>query len=155
MHAKIHALAFIFTSYGLFVAFRLHNSNNPHLYSLHSWVGVTAISLFACQYIAGLLCYLFPVVRESIKVSYMPLHIFFGLLGFILAMITCLLGISEKTFNGEDYKLLTGNTFLVNSVGLLIVIYGSLVLYLVIEPSFKRKALPEETPIMTQSCEIL
>jgi cytochrome b-561 len=145
----------MFTSYGLYIAFKSHSSSSPHLYSLHSWIGVSAISLFAFQYIAGLLCYLFPVAGASIKESYMPLHIFFGLLGFILAMITCLVGICEKSFNGSDYKTFSSNTIFVNSIGSLIVIYGSLVLYLVTEPSYKREPLPEEMPIMNPNCEIL
>lgn len=153
MHARIHALALIFTVYGLIVAFKSHSS--PHLYSLHSWIGMGAVILFAFQYVAGLLCFLFPVVRGSFKVSYMPLHIFFGILGFILAMIACLLGICEKSFNGSDYKLLSANTLFVNSIGSLLTIYGSLVIYLVTDPNYKRQPLPEEVPITNPNCEIL
>lgn len=53
-HACIHGGAFIFTAYALLAAFDSHNYNVPpiaNLYSLHSWIGILAVILFAFQVI--------------------------------------------------------------------------------------------------------
>ena len=52
--------------------------------------------LFHFQWFAGLITYLFPGLDSSIKKSYMPIHIFFGILIFILISAACLTGIMEK-----------------------------------------------------------
>lgn len=55
LHAALHLLAFTLTVVGLIAVFRFHNhSKIAHLYSLHSWLGITTVILFACQ--VGVLC---------------------------------------------------------------------------------------------------
>lgn len=158
-HATIHALAFFFTVYGLIAAFDSHNyakPSIPNLYSLHSWIGLSAVIVFACQYVVGFIAFLFPMLKEPLRVFYMPIHIFFGLLGFVMAIAACLLGINEKAFfampNGE-YGQLPSQALLVNCIGLLIALYGSLVVYLVTEPSYKREPLPEDQMLLTGHSE--
>jgi cytochrome b-561 len=107
-HATIHGLAFLFTVFGLVAVFDSHNyavPKIPNLYSLHSWVGLSAVAIFACQYVAGFFCYLFPKVKENVRVFYMPIHVFFGLLGFILALVTVMMGLSEKAFFSSKLNL--------------------------------------------------
>ena len=54
-HAAMHLLAFLLTVLGLHAVFEFHNhAKIPHLYSLHSWLGITTVFLFACQ--VGTLC---------------------------------------------------------------------------------------------------
>lgn len=49
-HAAMHLLAFLLTVLGLHAVFEFHNhAKIPHLYSLHSWLGITTVFLFACQ----------------------------------------------------------------------------------------------------------
>lgn len=70
----------------------------PNFYSLHSWVGITAMLLFVCQWIGGFVSFLYPQVRTPLKETIMPFHIYFGLTGYVLAVAAALLGISEKVF---------------------------------------------------------
>lgn len=42
--------------------------------------------------------FLFPQLRDSYKSTIMPYHIFFGLLGYAMAVVAALLGLSEKAF---------------------------------------------------------
>lgn len=49
-HASLHLMAFILTVLGLVAVFKYHNNYKiANLYSLHSWLGITAVFLFACQ----------------------------------------------------------------------------------------------------------
>lgn len=80
-------------------AFDSHNLAKvpiPNMYTLHSWVGMAAVVLFGLQYLFGFVSYLFPGVRESLRATYMPVHVFFGVLGFVLAIAASLLGLLEK-----------------------------------------------------------
>ena len=139
-HAILHGFAFLFTIYGVNVAFNYHGSSSPHLQSLHSWIGISAVVIFALQYVVGFACFLLPIVNQSRRAFVLPLHIFFGLFGFVLAIIACLLGVAKK---GED-------TFLKNAVGVSLIIYGALVVFLVAIPNFKRQPLPEESALLPQ-----
>jgi cytochrome b-561 len=49
------------------------------------------------QWLAGLVTFLFPGLASHLRAAYLPLHVFFGMLIFVLACITALLGIKEKT----------------------------------------------------------
>lgn len=97
MHAAIHCLALLFAAIGLYAVFENHAVKNiPHLYSLHSWVGITTIALMVLQYVIGFVTYLAPGMSMTIRSTIMPLHKFFGLMILCLATGTCLLGLSEK-----------------------------------------------------------
>lgn len=157
-HATIHGLAFFFTVFGLVAAFDSHNYANPpipNLYSLHSWVGILAIIVFACQYVAGFTCYLFPMLKEPYRIFYMPIHVFFGLFGFVLAIGACLMGLSEKAFFSMpgEYSSLPNQGLIINTIGLLITLYGTLVVYMVTEPSYKREPLAEDAMLLTGNSE--
>lgn len=73
-----------------------------------------------------------------------------------MAIAACLLGINEKAFfamSGGVYGELGSQAILVNCIGLLIALYGSLVVYLVTEPSYKREPLAEDTMLLTGGSE--
>ncbi|MCL4160376.1 UNVERIFIED_CONTAM: hypothetical protein GTU68_001319, partial [Idotea baltica] len=101
----LYANALIFTIIGLQAVFDSHNlnvdaQNNPkplpNLYSLHSWLGLSVVILFACQWAMGLITFLAPGFRSAIRSAYLPLHTFFGIAIFVGAVATSLLGLNEK-----------------------------------------------------------
>ncbi|XP_058461577.1 plasma membrane ascorbate-dependent reductase CYBRD1 [Malaya genurostris] len=154
-HAIVHGLAFLFTVIALIAAFDSHNLAStpiPNMYTLHSWVGMAAVVLFSLQYVFGFVSYLFPGVRDTLRASYMPVHVFFGVLGFVLAIAASLLGLLEKAiFSISNYRELPAQAVLVNTIGLLMIVYGGLVVFLVTEPMYKRKPLPEDVMLLTHS----
>lgn len=154
-HAVIHGLAFLFTVIALVAAFDSHNLAKPpipNMYSLHSWVGMAAVIIFSLQYVFGFASYLFPGVREPLRAAYMPVHVFFGLFGFVLSVAASLLGLLEKAFFSiNNYGQLPAPAVLVNMMGLLLIVYGALVVFLVTEPTYKRKPLPEDVMLLTHS----
>ena len=48
------------------------------------------------QWLAGLVTFLFPGLTYGIKKSYLPVHIYFGILIFALSVASCLSGMTEK-----------------------------------------------------------
>jgi cytochrome b561 len=50
IHLVLHAIAIILGSVGIAAAFKNHNESNiANLYSLHSWLGISIISLYGIQ----------------------------------------------------------------------------------------------------------
>lgn len=153
-HAGIHMAAFILTVIALKTVFDSHNLVDPpipNLYSLHSWLGLSAVIIFCLQYVAGFMAFLVPGMRENYKIALMPLHIYFGLFGFVLAIASAVMGITEKAIFtlGANYSTLPASAVLANIIGVLYVIFGGLVVYLATEPSYKRKPLPEDTALLS------
>ncbi|XP_034481799.1 cytochrome b reductase 1 isoform X2 [Drosophila innubila] len=153
-HAGIHLAAFILTVIALKTVFDSHNLVDPpipNLYSLHSWLGLSAVIIFGLQYVAGFMAFLVPGMRENYKIALMPLHIYFGLFGFVLAIASAVMGITEKAIFalGANYSTLPASAVLANIIGVLYVIFGGLVVYLATEPSYKRKPLAEDTALLS------
>lgn len=50
LHAALTLTAFVLVVLGLVAVFRFHNATGtPNMYSLHSWLGLTAVLFFSCQ----------------------------------------------------------------------------------------------------------
>ncbi|XP_035913910.1 cytochrome b reductase 1 [Anopheles stephensi] len=158
-HATIHGAAFIFTVVALVAVFDSHNLAKPNpipnMYTLHSWVGLSAVLLFSLQYVFGFAAYLFPGVREQLRATYMPVHVFFGVAGFVMAIAAALLGLLEKAiFSVPNYSALPPQAVLINTIGLLYIVYGGLVVFLVTERQYKRHPLPEDVMLLTHSTSV-
>jgi len=164
LHAGIMISAFLCAVIALKAVFDSHNLNPckhpsqegdtcplPNLYSLHSWLGLLTVILFLFQWLAGMVTFLFPGLASHLRASYMPLHTFFGLFIFITACVTALLGITEKTIFalGSKYQERDPSGVVANWIGLLIVVFCTLVVYLIANPRFKRLTRPEDEMLLT------
>ncbi|XP_037931328.1 cytochrome b reductase 1 isoform X2 [Teleopsis dalmanni] len=152
-HASIHMGAFILTVIALKTVFDSHNLAKPdpipNMYSLHSWLGLSAVIIFSMQYVAGFVAFLVPGMKESFKIALMPLHVYFGLFGFVLAIASALMGLTEKAIFAKLYPELLSSGAMANMCGVLFVVFGGLVVYLATESTYKRKPLPEDTVLLT------
>ncbi|KAF8796448.1 putative transmembrane ascorbate-dependent reductase CYB561 homolog isoform X1 [Argiope bruennichi] len=121
----------------------------PNLYSLHSWIGLGTVILFASQLFCGFVAFLYPGVKSSLRKIYLQYHQFFGTIIFILAVLSCHSGIMEKVKAslGKEYLSLHAAAYIANFLGVSITIFAVLVLYLLFIPQFKRRPLPEEDKI--------
>ncbi|XP_069191315.1 transmembrane ascorbate-dependent reductase CYB561 isoform X5 [Procambarus clarkii] len=146
LHMMIQLGAFILSIVGLVAVFNFHNARSiPNMYSLHSWIGLITVILFSCQWLVGLLTFLFPGLRPSVRAAYLPLHQFFGLFIFVGAVASCLLGLTEKAiFAVKDYSSLSSEGILINVTGLVLIIFGGLVVYLISQPKFRRQTTEDE-----------
>ncbi|KYQ55483.1 Cytochrome b561 [Trachymyrmex zeteki] len=148
-HATMMLSILLFVTIALIAVFDSHNLARPpipNLYSLHSWVGLTTIILFCCQWFAGYVFFLYPGLKIPLRASYMPLHVFFGIAGFVSAIFTCLLGLNEKAlFELQDkYSAFESEGILINFIGLLLVLFGGLSVYLVTQERYRRLSRSED-----------
>uniref|UniRef100_A0A8D2NS54 Lysosomal membrane ascorbate-dependent ferrireductase CYB561A3 n=1 Tax=Zosterops lateralis melanops TaxID=1220523 RepID=A0A8D2NS54_ZOSLA len=139
LHGSLALGAFVLTVLGLAAVFCFHNAQGtPNMYSLHSWMGLATVLLFSCQ--VGI-----PPgsPNPSGIPSFSPIHVFFGSAILMLSVASCASGLNEKLFfslkNGTtQYKLLPAEAVFANTLGLLILIFGVLVVAALARPSWKR-----------------
>jgi cytochrome b-561 len=90
-------LSIIFFSIGLRAVFRNHaRLELADLYSLHSWIGMTATILYASMYLVGLLAFIFNIWDEVAKAKIVVYHIVGGTITIVFGMMALLTGLLEK-----------------------------------------------------------
>uniref|UniRef100_A0A3P9MLI3 Transmembrane ascorbate-dependent reductase CYB561 n=2 Tax=Oryzias latipes TaxID=8090 RepID=A0A3P9MLI3_ORYLA len=147
LHGTIHLLALVTSIVGVAAVFDFHSASLiPHLYSLHSWGGLTTLILFSLQWVMGLLFFLLPGASSWLRATYLPIHVFCGLTLLVMAIGTSLLGITEKLlFSIESsYPQFPPEGVLANILGVLLVLFGVLLCYLVTREEYRRPPNPEE-----------
>lgn len=98
---------------GLVAVFFSHNDRISgfiaNMYSLHSWVGMTVLSMYVMQFLVGVSAFVLPDafgISEVSKAKIVQVHSFFGPILYLSVMLTILLGIQEKEgFVGCGYKV--------------------------------------------------
>lgn len=131
VHLVLHAIAIILGCVGISAAFKNHNESNiANLYSLHSWLGITIISLYGIQWIYGFLVFFYPKGSPTLRSECLPWHVLFGILVYILAVGNAALGFLEKlTFLESSGIAKYGpEALLVNFTAVVTVLYGAFVI---------------------------
>ncbi|XP_018052751.1 PREDICTED: cytochrome b561-like isoform X2 [Atta colombica] len=153
-HAGIMLFIILLVVIALVAVFDSHNLAPlpiPNMYSLHSWVGLTTVILFCCQWVAGCVSFLYPGLQTPLRASYMPLHVFFGIAAFVGAIASCLLGLNEKAIFAlqSKYSAFVSEGILINFIGLLLVLFGGLSVYLVTQERYRRLSRPEDEVLLS------
>ncbi|CAJ1079374.1 cytochrome b reductase 1 [Xyrichtys novacula] len=142
IHAGLNLAAFICAIISSVAVFDFHNAAKiPNMYSLHSWVGLVAISLFCLQIVLSIGIFLVPFTPVSWRAALMPLHVFVGHSLFGSTIAVALMGITEKLIFGlsdPKYKDSPPEAVFVNAMGVLVVAYGVAILWISTRPSWKR-----------------
>ncbi|XP_045910763.1 plasma membrane ascorbate-dependent reductase CYBRD1 [Micropterus dolomieu] len=142
IHAGLNLLAFILAVISMVAVFDFHNAAKiPNMYSLHSWLGLIAMILYCLQLVLGVGMYLIPITPASWRAAFMPLHVYSGLLLFTSVIAVALMGITEKLIFGlsnPKYKDSPPEAIFVNVLGVLLVVFGALILWIATRTSWKR-----------------
>ncbi|KAM4559390.1 plasma membrane ascorbate-dependent reductase CYBRD1 [Odontesthes bonariensis] len=142
IHAGLNSAAFIFAVIAVVAAFDFHNAAKiPNMYSLHSWLGLIAVILYSLQLVLGVGMYLIPVTPVSWRAAFMPIHVYSGLFLFTSIIAVALMGITEKLIFGlsnPKYKDSPPEAIFVNVLGVLLVVFGALILWIATRTSWKR-----------------
>ncbi|XP_055455989.1 plasma membrane ascorbate-dependent reductase CYBRD1 isoform X2 [Psammomys obesus] len=151
IHAGLNAVAAILAIIAVVAVFENHSVRKiPHLYSLHSWVGLTVIVLYILQLVAGFFIFLLPWAPISLRALIMPIHVYSGLLLFGTVIATVLMGMTEKLFfdlKNPSYHTFPPEGVFVNTLGLLLVVFGALIFWIVTRPQWKRPREPGSIPL--------
>ncbi|CAH8511418.1 unnamed protein product [Heterobilharzia americana] len=139
LHAILHILAFLFGVLGIKAVFDFHNALLiPNMYSLHSWLGITAIVMFGLQWVGGLITFLVPQTPQIARSQLLPIHVTLGSFLYLLVIGVCISGITEKNFFSKAYPLLKSGEVVGNILGVTLIIFGGIVYYLVQHPNYRR-----------------
>ncbi|XP_070694617.1 plasma membrane ascorbate-dependent reductase CYBRD1 [Pempheris klunzingeri] len=142
IHAGLNLLAFILAVIATVAVFDFHNAAKiPNMYSLHSWLGLTAVTLYCLQLVLGVGMYLIPISPVSWRAAFMPVHVYSGLLLFASVIAVALMGITEKLIFGlsnPKYKDSPPEAVFVNVLGVFLVVFGALILWIATRSSWKR-----------------
>ncbi|XP_063984835.1 transmembrane ascorbate-dependent reductase CYB561-like isoform X2 [Diachasmimorpha longicaudata] len=155
LHGGMMIFTLFLTIIALVAVFNMHNYSTPpipNMYTLHSWVGLTSVILFGCQWLAGLVSFLYPGIQTPLRVAYLPIHTYFGTAGFVGVIASCLLGLNEKAIfalGPQKYSQFIPEGVFINILGLFFAIFGGLVVYLVSQERYRRLPRPEDEVLLT------
>lgn len=103
LHTVFHAFSIACIAIGFLTVWDSHElpeQKIPNFYSLHSWLGLTTMGLFAIQFILGFFSFLILLCCEgataACRASLVPTHATFGLITFVMACATAMAGLTEK-----------------------------------------------------------
>lgn len=113
-----------------------------HFYSIHSWIGLTAIGLFCLQFIVGFISFLVLLCCDKATRSYrsrlIPIHTTFGLIIYHMSAAAALTGIIQLAryrLTGKDgkksYRDWDEPMIIINAVGVCIIGLSILLPYII------------------------
>ncbi|XP_019872564.1 lysosomal membrane ascorbate-dependent ferrireductase CYB561A3 isoform X2 [Aethina tumida] len=150
LHTVFHSLAIPCVAVGFLAVLDSHNLAQPtpipNFYSLHSWIGLVTMGLFAIQYIVGFFSFLILLCCEGatagFRASLVPIHASFGLTTFMLAIAACVTGITEKVIFslGQRYSQLDDEAIIVNTIGISLIGLAIVVGYILQRDEFRYRA---------------
>ncbi|KAK4279809.1 hypothetical protein QN277_011525 [Acacia crassicarpa] len=138
VHLTLQFLSFILSLIGLWAAWKFHNDKGiDNFYSLHSWLGLACLLLFSVQWATGFFTFWYPGGSRNSRATLLPWHVFFGIYIYALAIATATTGILEKATFLQTNNVISrysSEAMLVNSLGILIIILGGLVILGTVAP---------------------
>uniref|UniRef100_A0A8C8A849 Plasma membrane ascorbate-dependent reductase CYBRD1 n=1 Tax=Otus sunia TaxID=257818 RepID=A0A8C8A849_9STRI len=155
IHAGLNTIAMILAIVSMVAVFEYHNARNiPNMYSLHSWIGLTAVIFYSLQLFLGFAVFLLPFAPVPLRAALLPIHVYSGLTIFATVIATALMGITEKLiFSFPVYSASPPEATFVNCLGLLLVIFGALILWMASRTHWKRP--PEENLLKSMGFEVI
>jgi len=119
-----------------------------NFYSLHSWIGISAVTLFATQFAGGFLLFFKPGASLEVRQTLMPAHRLTGIVIFIISLGAALMGVAELSAWSMTCwlsgKVICGEMLLANLFGVTAAAFAAIVLVLVAHPAWIRQPLPSE-----------
>ncbi|XP_031620800.1 cytochrome b reductase 1 isoform X2 [Contarinia nasturtii] len=135
-HSLFHTLSIPCIAIGFLAVYDSHNLDSPpkpNFYSLHSWLGMVTMGLFGLQFVIGfftfLVCLCCNKMTYGCRGALIPVHASLGLATFLLAIASCLSGLTQKAIwtLGENYSKFTEEGVVINSLGCVLIALAILV----------------------------
>ncbi|PSR84890.1 Ascorbate-specific transmembrane electron transporter [Actinidia chinensis var. chinensis] len=123
IHLILHFIALLAGIVGIYAVFKFHHELGiPDMYTLHSWIGMSTICLFAIQWIFGFFSFWWPGAETGTRTRLAPWHIFFGIVIFFMAILSAMTGLVEKFVFLSLQR--SQEALIVNFTGLLILLFA-------------------------------
>ncbi|KAK9756364.1 hypothetical protein RND81_01G091600 [Saponaria officinalis] len=136
LHFTLHLVALLTGILGIYAVFKFHQELGiPHVYSLHSWVGLITISLYALQWTCSMFIFAYPHTKSSTREKVAPWHIFGGIIIFVRGICTALMGMVEKFIFMKLQR--EQEALIINFTGLMIILFGITVSLVALLPRMK------------------
>ncbi|KAJ9563725.1 hypothetical protein OSB04_008885 [Centaurea solstitialis] len=120
---------------GVYAVFKFHNEVHiPHMYTLHSWIGLSTICLFGFQLLLGFLSLLFRGPESATRTKLAICRASFSVVIYLMAIVTAVTGLTEE-FLFERLKH-GQEALIVNFIGLLLLFLGTSVALVVVLPLY-------------------
>ncbi|KAL3510867.1 hypothetical protein ACH5RR_030268 [Cinchona calisaya] len=139
VHLCLQGLALGCGIFGIWTKFHSQDGIVANFYSLHSWMGITCISLFGAQWLLGFLNFWHRREARTTRVRVLPWHVFLGLYTYALAVVTAETGLLEKLTlqtKGDVLKRST-ESMVVNGLGLGLALLSGSVILAAVSPKHK------------------
>ncbi|KAK6931442.1 Cytochrome b561/ferric reductase transmembrane [Dillenia turbinata] len=139
VHLCLQGVALTCGVFGIWTKFQGRDGIVANFFSLHSWMGLICIFMFATQWLMGFLSFWHRGEVRTQKVRILPWHIFLGLYTYGLAVATAETGLLEKlTFLQTRRNVLKHSTesMIVNSLGLGLALLSGLVILAAVLPKY-------------------
>nr|ACG32872.1 cytochrome b561 [Zea mays] len=138
VYLAVQFLAMFLSLIGLWAVWKFHDERKiDHLYTLHSWLGLTCFIFFSLQWAAGFWTFWYPGGSRSGRAFLLPWHVFFGIFIYVLAIATSVTGLLEKSIFMQSAKMIerfSTEAMFMNSLGMLLVLLSSLVILALVSP---------------------
>ncbi|GJN03382.1 hypothetical protein PR202_ga20819 [Eleusine coracana subsp. coracana] len=142
VHLALHFLTMLLSLTGLWAVWKFHDERKiDHLYTLHSWLGLSCIIFFSLQWATGFWTFWYPGGSRSGRAFLLPWHVFFGVFIYVLAIATSVTGLLEKSIFMQSAKMIgrfSTEAILMNSLGMLLVLLSTLVILAIVSPGTSR-----------------
>ncbi|CAA3031216.1 probable ascorbate-specific transmembrane electron transporter 1 isoform X3 [Olea europaea var. sylvestris] len=122
-HLILHFIALAAGIVGIYAVFKYHHESGlPDVYTLHSWLGISTISLFGLQWIFSFISLWFPGAKPSARDRLIPWHALFGAVIFFMAILSAETGLVERFIFLSLRR--SQEALIVNFTGLLILLFA-------------------------------
>ncbi|XP_065220347.1 transmembrane ascorbate-dependent reductase CYB561-like [Planococcus citri] len=154
IHSSINGVALVFIVLGAVAVLANHiESGIANFYSIHSWVGLTAVLLYVAQAVIGFIAFLIPGLASPTKAKLLPYHVYVGHAVFVIGSVAAVSGINEKAVfkMPNTYSELGSEAVLLNLLGLLFVAFAAVVTYISTNVFYKRYSHPEDSELLAKT----
>lgn len=128
VHATINTIGLALLFAAVIMVHTYKNENgDAHMLSLHSWIGVTTLTIITAQWLLGLLTFALDCCNADGRAWFMPLHKWLGVCGFVSLLANVLLGVLNRQSMLPGWATMTRS--LANWIGVMTLLTGVTILY--------------------------
>ncbi|KAI0523158.1 hypothetical protein KFK09_005550 [Dendrobium nobile] len=134
---SLQAAALGFGLFGIWAKLRGNEGISANFYSLHSWIGLACVAIFAFQWVVGLISMWHKPEGRWTRSEVLPWHLFVGLYTFGLAVAAAETGLQEKLTFLLGRRGLSHNSpesALINCLGIALALLAAVIILAAISP---------------------